>query len=78
MQMIVTETVVASDDDKRQPELKGKLKEAFAAAKVNAEIEIYPNALHGWCVPDNKPASDNKADAERAWDRLISLYKAAL
>jgi carboxymethylenebutenolidase len=69
---------VASDDDKRQPEVKEKLKEAFAGAKVNAEIELYPNALHGWCVPDNKPASENKADAERAWSRLIALYKAAL
>jgi carboxymethylenebutenolidase len=69
---------IASDDDKRQPEVKEKLKEAFAAAKVNAEIELYPNALHGWCVPDNKPATDNKADADRAWGKLIALYKAAL
>ena len=26
--------------------------EAFAAAKVAAEIEVYSGALHGWCVPD--------------------------
>jgi len=69
---------IASDDDKRQPEVKEKLKEAFAAAKVRAEIEVYPNALHGWCVPDNKPGAENKADAERAWGKLIALYKAAL
>ena len=68
---------IASDDDKREPEVKNKLKEAFAAANVRAEIEVYPNALHGWCVPDN-PAADNKVDAERAWGKLVALYKRAL
>jgi carboxymethylenebutenolidase len=50
---------------------------AFAAAKASAEIEVYPNALHGWCVPDSK-AAENKQDAERAWAKLVALYKAAL
>jgi carboxymethylenebutenolidase len=68
---------IASDDNKREPEVKNKLKEAFAAAKVRAEIELYPNALHGWCVPDSK-AAENKQDAERAWAKLVALYKAAL
>jgi carboxymethylenebutenolidase len=68
---------IASDDDKREPGVKDKLREAFAAAKVRAEVEVYPNALHGWCVPDSK-AADNKADAERAWAKLVALYKAAL
>ncbi|HST19867.1 MAG TPA: dienelactone hydrolase family protein [Blastocatellia bacterium] len=68
---------IASDDDKREPDVKDKLKEAFAAAEVRAEIEVYPNALHGWCVPDSR-AGDNKADAERAWSKLVALYKAAL
>jgi carboxymethylenebutenolidase len=68
---------IASDDDKREPEVKNKLKEAFAAANVRAEIEVYPNALHGWCVPDSK-AADNKADAKRAWSKLVTLYKQSL
>jgi carboxymethylenebutenolidase len=73
---------VASNDDARQPDAKDKLREAFAAAKVPAEVELYPNALHGWCVPD-MPAQGttpiyNKADAERAWSKLVALYKAAL
>lgn len=68
---------IASDDDKREPEVKNKLREAFAAARVGAEIEVYPNALHGWCVPDSK-AGENKLDAERAWNKLVSLYKRAL
>jgi carboxymethylenebutenolidase len=73
---------VASNDDQRQPDAKDKLKESFAAAKVPAEIEVY-KSLHGWCVPD-MPAADannpiyNKPEAEKAWAKLVALYKAAL
>jgi len=38
---------IASNDDARQPDAKDKLREAFAAAKVPAEIEVYAGALHG-------------------------------
>jgi carboxymethylenebutenolidase len=72
---------VAMNDDQRQPEAKDKLKEAFAAAKVPALVEVYP-ARHGWCVADmpNEAGSPiySAADAERAWARLLELYKAAL
>jgi len=73
---------VAANDDARQPDAKDKLREAFAAAKVPAEVELYPNALHGWCVPD-MPMQDgrpiySKPDAERAWAKLVALYKAGL
>ena len=72
---------VASNDDARQPDAKIKLKEAFAAAHVPAEIEVYAG-LHGWCVPDipaqNGAPIYNKPDAERAWGKLVALYKAAL
>jgi carboxymethylenebutenolidase len=72
---------IASSDDVKQPDAKDKLKEAFAAAKVPAEIEVYPTQ-HGWCVPD-MPLRDgvpiyNKPEAERAWAKLVALYKAAL
>jgi len=73
---------IASNDDMRQPDAKDKLKEAFAAAKVPAEIEVYPGALHGWCVPDmplqNGMPIYSKPDAERAWGKLVALYKAGL
>jgi carboxymethylenebutenolidase len=73
---------VASNDDAKQPDAKDKLKEAFAAANVPAEIEVYAGALHGWCVPDmplqNGAPIYNKPDAERAWSKLLALYKAAL
>ena len=72
---------VASNDDARQPDAKDKLKEAFAAAKVAAEVEVY-QGLHGWCVPDMPAEAGNpiynKPDAERAWTKLVALYKAAL
>lgn len=68
---------IASDDDQREPDSKNKLKEAFAAARVRAEIEVYPNALHGFCVPDSK-AAENKVDGERAWAKLVALYRSAL
>jgi carboxymethylenebutenolidase len=73
---------IASNDDQQQPDAKDTLKEAFAAAKVPAEIEVYPESLHGWCVPDmpmqNGKPIYNKPDAERAWGKLVALYKAAL
>jgi carboxymethylenebutenolidase len=72
---------IASNDDQRQPDAKDKLREAFAAAKVPAEIEVYP-AKHGWCVPDmpveNGVPIYSKPEAERAWTKLVALYKMAL
>jgi carboxymethylenebutenolidase len=72
---------VAQNDDQRQPEAKTRLKEAFSAAKVPVEVEVYP-AKHGWCVPD-MPKDDGRpiydpAEAERAWGKLLALYKARL
>ena len=73
---------IASNDDMRQPDAKDKLKEAFTAAKVPVEIEVYSASLHGWCVPDmpmqNGAPIYNKADAERAWAKLLALYKAGI
>jgi carboxymethylenebutenolidase len=72
---------IAANDDMRQPDAKDKLKAAFAAASVPAEIEVYAS-LHGWCVPDmprqNGQPIYNMADAERAWGKLVALYKTAL
>jgi carboxymethylenebutenolidase len=72
---------IAANDDMRQPDAKDKLKESFGAAKVAAEIEVY-SSQHGWCVSDmpmqNGVAIYNKADAERAWGKLLALYKSAL
>jgi carboxymethylenebutenolidase len=58
------------------------MKAAFAAANVAAEIEVY-GSPHGWCVSDmplqnGKPIYYDMADAERAWGKLVILYKTAL
>jgi carboxymethylenebutenolidase len=74
---------IASNDDARQPDAKDKLREAFAAARDPAEIEVYQRAVHGWCIPD-MPAQANgtptysKPDAERAWSKLLALYHSAI
>lgn len=68
---------IASDDDAREPAVKDKLEEALVAAKVRAEVEVYPHAKHGFCVPDDK-AAEFKTDAEHAWRKLVALYEAEL
>jgi carboxymethylenebutenolidase len=74
---------IAINDDAQQPDAKTQLKQAFDAAKVVNEVEVYAEAQHGWCVVDmpNQPNGQpiyNKADAERAWSKLLALYKAGL
>ena len=72
---------IAKNDDAQQPDAKDKLKEAMTAANVPAEIEVYPSQ-HGWCMSDfvkpPQPAIYDKAQAERAWGKLLALYKTAL
>jgi carboxymethylenebutenolidase len=72
---------VASNDDQKQPEAKDKLREAFAAARNLAGVEVYP-ARHGWCVPDMPLEGGapiySKPEAEQAWGKLLALYRSAL
>ena len=67
---------IAENDDERQPEAKGVLRDAFAQAGLPAEIEVYEGAMHGWCPPDTQVY--NEAQAERAWSRLLALFERAL
>jgi carboxymethylenebutenolidase len=67
---------IASNDDQRQPQQKTVLREAFAKANVPAEIEVYEGALHGWCPPDSRVYND--AQAERAWGRMLGLFRTSL
>lgn len=74
---------IAASDDAKQPEAKDKLREAFEAAHVPAEVVVYTGMQHGWCVPDmpdqpNGQPIYNKAEAERAWSKLLALYRTAL
>lgn len=66
---------IAQNDDTSRPNDKTVLKDTFAQAKLEAEIEVYP-AMHGWCPPDTQPY--NKEQSEKAWTRLLALYGKAL
>lgn len=66
---------VAQNDDTSDPAAKTTLREAFDAAKVPAEIEVYP-AQHGWCAIDSSVFDQVQAD--RAWARLLALFKTSL
>lgn len=66
---------IAENDDQRAPQEKDRLREAFAAANLQAEIEVYP-AAHGW-VPPDMPVHDAE-QAERAWTRMLALFERAL
>ena len=67
---------IAENDDQRDPQAKELLRQAFDAAKLPAEIEVYAGAMHGWCTIDSRVY--NEAQAERAWGKMLALFKTAL
>jgi len=67
---------IAMNDDQKEPDAKTRLSEAFMAAELNARVEVYDGALHGWCVKGS--AAYNEPAAERAWAELVGLYRRAL
>ena len=67
---------IAANDDARAPKDKDALKETFAAANLPREIEVYEGSAHGWCPPDSRVYSEPLA--EKAWSRLLVLYRKAL
>jgi carboxymethylenebutenolidase len=67
---------IAENDDQREPEVKNILRDSFAKAHLTAEIEVYTGTKHGWCPPDS--AVYNAEQAEKAWGRMMVLFKTAL
>jgi len=67
---------VAENDDTKEPETKNVLAAAFGKAKLPAEIEVYKGSMHGWCPPDSRVY--DQALAEKAWGRLLELFKTSL
>ena len=57
-------------------EMKHRLEQALAAAKVEHTVETYPGARHGW-VPSDTPVHDPVA-AERHWQTLFALLGSTL
>jgi carboxymethylenebutenolidase len=67
---------IAANDDAKEPKSKDTLRDAFAAAKLPAEIEVYQGTKHGWC-PTDSPVYDHD-QAEKAWTRMLALFTRAL
>jgi carboxymethylenebutenolidase len=67
---------IAESDDQHEPETKTVLRDAFAKAKLHAEIEVYPGTIHGWCPIDSRVY--NQEQAEKAWSRMLALFSTAL
>lgn len=66
---------IAKNDDANAPADKDKLRAAAAAADLDLEIEVY-DGDHGWTVLDSPAYAE--AAAERAYGRLLALYRSAL
>jgi carboxymethylenebutenolidase len=63
---------IATDDDEKQPHAKVELREALDAARLDATMEVYPGAMHGWMVPDTVPF--NEVQAERGWRAMFATF----
>ena len=67
---------IAASDDKTDPKAKDLLRQAFAAAGLPAEIEVYTGTMHGWCPTDSHVYDHDQA--EKAWSRMLVLFDKAL
>ena len=67
---------IAENDHERQPNAQGVLIEAFEAANVPAEIEVYEDAMHGWVPTDSR--AYHPEQSERAWSRMLALFEVQL
>lgn len=63
---------IAENDDAKEPETKSELRKASEAAGIDAEIEVYQGAMHGWCPLDSR--AYNHDLAEKAWGRMLALF----
>lgn len=66
---------IAKNDDAQAPTDKDRLRAAAQAAGLDLEIEVYEGD-HGWTVLDSPVYAE--AAAERAYGRLLALYRSAL
>ncbi len=67
---------VAGIDPWLAPDETRRVEEAFAAAKADYRVELYPGATHGF-APSDTPVYD-RAASERHWERLLDLFAATL
>jgi carboxymethylenebutenolidase len=67
---------IAENDHERDPDAQGALIDAFNAAGVPAEIEVYEDAMHGWVPTDSR--AHNPEQSEVAWGRMLALFEREL
>ena len=67
---------IADNDDKETPNEKVLLRAVLEPRKQWHEVEVYAGAMHGWCPPDGR--AYDEAAAEKAWARMLELFKAEL
>ena len=72
---------IAANDDMRQPDAKDEAEGGVRGGEGAGRNRGLSDAQHGWCVPDmplqaNGKPIYNKEAAERAWGKLVALYKA--
>ena len=67
---------IADNDDKEAPNEKVLLADVLKPRPQWHEVEVYAGAMHGWCPPDGRAYSE--AAAEKAWGRMLELFKAEL
>ncbi|OHD02131.1 MAG: dienelactone hydrolase [Sphingopyxis sp. RIFCSPHIGHO2_01_FULL_65_24] len=67
---------IADNDDKEAPNEKVLLNAVLKPRPQWHEVEVYAGAMHGWCPPDGR--AYNEAAAEKAWGRMLQLFKAEL
>jgi carboxymethylenebutenolidase len=67
---------IAASDDTKDPKATRTVRDAFAKAKLPAEIEVYAGTKHGWCPTDS--AVYDHDQAEKAWGRMLVLFGRAL
>ncbi len=64
---------IATNDDEKQPQDKVELRNALDAAHLAATLEVYPDAMHGWMVPDTVPFNPEQAD--RGWQAMLATFE---
>ncbi|MDK2761061.1 MAG: dienelactone hydrolase family protein [Sphingopyxis sp.] len=67
---------IADNDDKDAPDEKLRLKAVLEPRRQWHEVEVYQGAMHGWCPPDGR--AYNEVAAEKAWARMLALFRAEL
>jgi carboxymethylenebutenolidase len=68
---------IADKDQTATPEQMKELEAALDARKIRYQLEIHPNALHGFMMP-SRPVEHHQGAAEKTWGIIQALFKRTL